>query len=59
MGNINDRSFNEKYPGKRIEIHKFLTTELKRLKHLGFPKHHVSNTASMFTKHIINILEEN
>ena len=59
MGKINERSFNEKYPGKRMKIHTFLKVELKRLKQLGFPSHHVSNLAAMFTKNIINILEEN
>ena len=59
MGNINNRSFNEKYPGKRVELVKFLREELKRLKKLGWPEYDVSNIAAMFTKHIINILEEN
>ena len=59
MGNINNRSFNEKYPGKRVEIVKFLRIELNRLKKLGFPEYDVGNIASMFIKHIINILEEN
>ena len=59
MGNINNRSFKEKYPGKRLELTKFLKDELKRLKKLGWPEYDVSNIAAMFTKHIINILEEN
>jgi len=56
--NQNERLFDRKYPGKRLKMRTFIKQELKRLKHLGFPDYDVSNVASMFTKHIINILEE-
>ena len=59
MGDINNRTFNKKYPGKRVELIKFLRKELKRLKKFGWPEYDVGNIALMFTKHIINILEEN
>ena len=57
--NNNERYFERKFPGKRKEIIKFLYKELTRLKKFRFPEYNVSNIALMFTKHIINILEEN
>lgn len=57
--NQNERIFDRKYPNKKTKIRKFIKQELKRLKHLGFPDYDVSNIAVMFTKHIINIMEEN
>ena len=59
MGKINNRSFNEKYPGKRVKIIQFLNQELKTLKKFGFPEYAINNIAVMFMKHIINIMEEN
>ena len=59
MGKINERTFREKYPGKKNKIVKFLREELKRLKKLGWPEYEISNIAAMLTKHIINIIEEN
>ena len=59
MGKINERTFNEKHPGKKALINTFLREELKRLKQIGFPEYHISNIAARFTKNIINILEEN
>ena len=58
MGNINNRSFNKKYPGKRLKIIKFLHGELKRLKKIGFPDYDLNNISTNFTKHIINIVED-
>ena len=57
--NNNERYFERKFPGKRKEIIHFLYQELKRLKKIGFPDYDTNNIAQAFTKHIINIMEEN
>ena len=56
--NQNERLFNRKHPDKRVKIVQFLNKELKRLKQIGFPDYDTNNIASMLTKHIINILED-
>lgn len=56
--NLNEKSFEKKFPGKRLQILKFLAKELKLLKKLGFPGYDIANIAQAYTKHVINILEE-